>query len=739
MITTKNQQSCIPLKSNIFLPKKQHPQDERGKKIDLGAPLTQTFIFSHNQKNMPRIIKETYIPEEHKIEHEEQLKNQIKVVRTEDEERMKIQDDYDFENRIRLLIEKYNSEQRDAFDIANALTEEIVKYKEMKMKTLHNNRQSARNRVIEKVTRDEQKEEEDNKKNRVEVKRLYRQIKEVVHHILEGGGEAKYKRYQQSIESKEHITLDYIKQKQKTVEEIKAATEINQLVRQFLSKKTEELDVFRQLHGEEFLTDPSILKDMSESQGESASVASDKLSKVQEELKQSEEDQKLNKFYNLTDLKVQWGAKSEYEVKENIRRILTREVLKDAERAKVKQEIEEEEIKQRLIKTDPRFARMFREQQKKKQEQLRQEQEEREKKERIKQEKIKAQLKKREQQELEQQKLTQTLRSKKPAPKQPKNPKREAENRVRRDFFDTAHGVGLVYGDVFQRTKNFGDLFQTKAKEFYNQNSFGYPNQQQSQYQQSTVDTFDGQSRFSQMEKIFITRIIPIQEKQQRYFLSQYLQTDRSLFIVQIYANTASSNKANLEKEDELIYEAIKKYENDALENNKLTICTNAIHKFMSDKEDRIRMRLENEQIQNRETILSKLYFSRIEQCLNKLRKEYPDSYITLSFIDDIKWDDYLNIDIQNLKQYIQPLTQNEIIVQKSIEKVIEEPILERDTLLTLFGFKLKYFHMPYVGILVAILLIVYAITIAFKEFIFNSDQKVRKNAHKIKEFKKKQ
>ncbi|KAL4436002.1 hypothetical protein ABPG74_022237 [Tetrahymena malaccensis] len=201
----------------------------------------------------------------------------------------------------------------------------------------------------------------------------------------------------------------------------------------------------------------------------------------------------------------------------------------------------------------------------------------------------------------------------------------------------------------------------------------------------------------------------------------------------------ANSNKANLEKEDELIYEAIKKYENDALENNKLTICTNAIHKFMSDKEDRIRMRLENELIQNRETILSKLYFSRIEQCLNKLRKEYPDSYITLSFIDDIKWDDYLNIDIQNLKQYIQPLTQSEIIVQKSIEKIIEEPIMNRDTLLTLFGFKLKYVHMPYLGIFIAILLVGYAVTIAFKEFIFNSDEKIRKNAHKIKQFKKNQ
>ncbi|KAL4486051.1 hypothetical protein ABPG72_003985 [Tetrahymena utriculariae] len=211
------------------------------------------------------------------------------------------------------------------------------------------------------------------------------------------------------------------------------------------------------------------------------------------------------------------------------------------------------------------------------------------------------------------------------------------------------------------------------------------------------------------------------------------------LLKAQIFANSANNNRANLEKEDELIYEAIKKYENDALENNKLTICTNAIHKFMSDKEDRIRMKLENEQIQNRETILSKLYFSSIEYCLNKLRKEYPDSYITLSFIDDIKWDEYLNIDIQNLKQYIQSLTQNEIIVQKSIEKIIEEPLMDRDTLLTLFGFKLKYFHMPYLAILIAVLLVGYAIMIAFKEFIFNPDQSVRKNAHKMKEFKKKQ
>jgi len=90
--------------------------------------------------------------------------------------------------------------------------------------------------------------------------------------------------------------LDYVKDKQKGAEEVKAATEIMQLVRLFLSKKTDEMDVFKQLYGEDFLTDPSILKDLSESK-DSASVTSDKLSKIHDDLKTSEEDIKLNPFY----------------------------------------------------------------------------------------------------------------------------------------------------------------------------------------------------------------------------------------------------------------------------------------------------------------------------------------------------------------------------------------------------------------------------------------------------------
>lgn len=56
-------------------------------------------------------------------------------------------------------------------------------------------------------------------------------------------------------------------------------------------------------------------------------MASDKLSKIHDDLKTSEEDIKLNPFYDLNSLKLKWGVSTEAEVKDNIRRILTRNVL----------------------------------------------------------------------------------------------------------------------------------------------------------------------------------------------------------------------------------------------------------------------------------------------------------------------------------------------------------------------------------------------------------------------------
>lgn len=98
-------------------------------------------------------------------------------------------------------------------------------------------------------------------------------------------------------ESKEHVTLDYIKDKQRGVEEVKAASDVMQLVRVFLSKKTDEFEVLQKLYGDDFLSDPSVIKDMSESK-DCASVASDRLSKANDNLKQSEEDSKLSRFYS---------------------------------------------------------------------------------------------------------------------------------------------------------------------------------------------------------------------------------------------------------------------------------------------------------------------------------------------------------------------------------------------------------------------------------------------------------
>lgn len=66
---------------------------------------------------------------------------------------------------------------------------------------------------------------------------------------------------------------------------MKGAGDVMQLVRMFLSKKTDEMEVLKKLYGDEFLTDPSVIRDLSESNRDTASVASDKLSKANDELK----------------------------------------------------------------------------------------------------------------------------------------------------------------------------------------------------------------------------------------------------------------------------------------------------------------------------------------------------------------------------------------------------------------------------------------------------------------------
>ncbi|CAD8127134.1 unnamed protein product [Paramecium sonneborni] len=178
-----------------------------------------------------------------------------------------------------------------------------------------------------------QTKNEDILKWKTGLKKLFHQMRDAIQHILDAGGEKQFFRLEELIKQKQHITEDFLKGlTNRNVEEI---TNYLQSIRLFVSKKTDKFQQHKLEQGDDFHFDEKTIRELSRSSLEdAASCYSDRLTEIRAQSrreKQKEAEKKIEKFYDLNQLKNKWKTNNVDQLKGSIRRVLVKETLSEAE------------------------------------------------------------------------------------------------------------------------------------------------------------------------------------------------------------------------------------------------------------------------------------------------------------------------------------------------------------------------------------------------------------------------
>lgn len=96
------------------------------------------------------------------------------------------------------------------------------------------------------------------------------------------------------------MSVDVLREEEKNKKNCKDS--VNQLgdLRLLISKKTDEFDVLKQVHGDDFLSDSTVMQEMSENMTSvGRTQRSDNISQLQDQLSKKNEESKITKFSSL--------------------------------------------------------------------------------------------------------------------------------------------------------------------------------------------------------------------------------------------------------------------------------------------------------------------------------------------------------------------------------------------------------------------------------------------------------
>lgn len=201
-------------------------------------------------------------------------------------------------------------------------------------------------------------------------------MRKTIEHILDQGGEKKFERLEKKLQEKENITYELFQNKQPT--NIETKLDMMGKLRLLVSKKTDEMQIFKEIESNLKLDSTSDLVKQLKEFGESgldisiaSSRVSSRISKFTEEIKrqkENEEEKKIVKyfgkshiFYNiifiyldLQNLREKYHEHDKVKIQQIIRRAMVRDTLKEHERIRIiggsrldkKKEEKIEELKQ---------------------------------------------------------------------------------------------------------------------------------------------------------------------------------------------------------------------------------------------------------------------------------------------------------------------------------------------------------------------------------------------------------
>ena len=205
-------------------------------------------------------------------------------------------------------------------------------------------------------------------------------MRKTIEHILDQGGEKKFERLEQKLQEKENITYELFQSKQPT--NIETKLDMMGKLRLLISKKTDEMQIFKEIESNLKLDSTSDLVKQLREFGESgldisiaSSRVSSKISKFTEEIKRQkerEEEKKIVKYFgikspmiiiflslyiinlDLQNLREKYHENDKSKIQQIIRRAMVRDTLREHERIRTiggsrldkKKEEKIEELKQ---------------------------------------------------------------------------------------------------------------------------------------------------------------------------------------------------------------------------------------------------------------------------------------------------------------------------------------------------------------------------------------------------------
>ncbi|EGR33310.1 hypothetical protein IMG5_056330, partial [Ichthyophthirius multifiliis] len=128
--------------------------------------------------------------------------------------------------------------------------------------------------------------------------------------------------------------------------------------------------------------------------------------------------------------------------------------------------------------------------------------------------------------------------------------------------------------------------------------------------------------------------------------------------------------------------------------------------------------KLEIYEIEIKQRIINKFYFKHIQKCMEFMQRDYDKAFISMNLVDEINWENHLQIDLNNIHKYNKDLSEQQIQLKQLIEQTIDAEYEQNNYILNFFGYKLTKQNMPHVIIVIVISIIGYSIYITFKELI---------------------
>ncbi|CAD8100751.1 unnamed protein product [Paramecium primaurelia] len=228
---------------------------------------------------------------------------------------------------------KYLAGAKEAYTLAKDICKQLVAEDLIKTQRLIKNRKQVTQRIRQTLGTYKQTKNEDILRWKTGIKKLFHEMRDAIQHILDAGGEKEFFRLEELIKQKQHITEDFLKGlPNRNIQEI---NKYLQSIRLFLSKKTDEYQQHKLELGDDFHFDEKTIREMSRSSLEdTASCYSDKLTEIRahsKREKQKEAERKIEKFYDLNQLKNKWKNTNIDQLKGTIRRVLVKETLSEAE------------------------------------------------------------------------------------------------------------------------------------------------------------------------------------------------------------------------------------------------------------------------------------------------------------------------------------------------------------------------------------------------------------------------